>query len=232
MSIHMRRQIDKIKKAVLTMGGLVEQQFRDAIQAVEQRDPSFADKVDANEKRINQMENDIEEECLATLALHQPVAFDLRYVISMLKMGNDLERVGDMAHKIATQGRFLASEEPLDNLPYDVSATANVAASMLKRSLDALVNVDTALASSVLEDDDQIDRVHRQMCEQVEGFIRENPHQISQYLHLLHIVRHLERIGDKAGNIAKDVLYMADGDLHKQNGNGHAKSNPASARSA
>jgi len=221
--MHLRRQVDRLKKQILTLGGIVEQSFHDAVRAVEQRDPTFADKVIENEERIDAMESEIEEECLAALALHQPVAFDLRYIIAILKMSNDLERVGDMAEKIARQAKYLASEEEIDHLPFDLPGMANAVQTMLKNSLDAVVNVDTKLAESVIADDDSVDTQHRRMFDQVEDLLREHPHQISQYLHLMHISRHLERVGDKAVNIAKDVLYMADAEYFKANQNGTHK---------
>ena len=217
MSIHFRRQTEKLKKMVLTLGGMVEQALRDAISSLDQRDPDIATRVINGDPLINSTEVEIEEECLATLALHQPVAFDLRYIIAILKMSNDLERIGDLAVNIAEQGRFLCSEEEISQVPFDLTAMASRAQLMLKNALDALVNVDTTLAQSVRTADNQVDAIYREMFELVEIAMRENPHQLTQMIHYLQIARQLERLADHAVNIAEDVLYLSNGEIFKEN---------------
>ncbi len=201
---------------VLTLGGMVEQSLRDAISALEQRDPDIATRVIRGDRQINSTEVEIEEECLATLALHQPVAFDLRYLVAILKMCNDLERIGDLAVNIAEQARFLCSEEEISHVPFDLNAMASRAQLMLKNALDALVNVDTTLAESVRAADQQVDEIYREMFELVEATMRENPHQLTQLIHYMQIGRQLERLADHAVNIAEDVLYLANGEFFKQ----------------
>ncbi|HCD33048.1 MAG TPA: phosphate transport system regulatory protein PhoU [Phycisphaerales bacterium] len=217
MSIHFRRQTEKLKKMVLTLGGMVEQALRDAINSLDQRDPELAQRVIRGDRQINSTEVEIEEECLATLALHQPVAFDLRYLIAILKMCNDLERIGDLAVNVAEQAKFLCSEEEIMHVPYDLTAMASRAQMMLKNALDALVNVDTTLAEGVRAADRQVDAIYREMFELIEAAMRENPHQLTQLIHYLQIGRQIERLADHAVNIAEDVLYLSNGEFFKKN---------------
>ena len=216
MSIHFRRQTEKLKKMVLTLGGMVEQALRDATHSMDQRDAELATQVIAGDQEIHTAEVEIEEECLATLALYQPVAFDLRYLIAILKMCNDLERIGNLAVNVAEQARFLCAEEEISQVPFDLNAMANRAQMMLKNALDALVNVDTELAEGVCTADQEVDAIYREMFELVEAAMRENPHQLTQLIHYMQIARQLERLADHAVNIAEDVLYLANGDFYKQ----------------
>ncbi len=213
MSIHLQRQFDKLKKLILSLGAMVEEALEASLRAVENRDAELADKVIAGDKKIDMMEIDVEEECLHTLALHQPVAFDLRYVVAVLKINNDLERIADLATNICEQAIFLAEHEVAAEIPYDMHGMSLKAREMVKRALDALVNVDPNTAQAVRDMDEQVDDMHREMYVQVERAIRDNPHQLTQHIHYLNVSRQLERIGDHACNIAEDVLYMAKGDI-------------------
>jgi phosphate transport system protein len=213
MSVHLQRQFDKLKKQILTLGTMVEESLAAAIRAVEQRDADLARRLIHDDRRIDSMEVDVEEECLHTLALHQPVAFDLRFVVAVLKINNDLERIGDLAVNIAQQAEFLAVESKLDKMPFDLPGMTQIARRMVHRALDALVNIDPDAARETCRMDDQIDHIHRQMYETIERCIRADPGCTSQYIHLLNISRQLERVGDHAVNIAEDVLYMARGDI-------------------
>src|SRR5437870_4078058 len=131
MSVHLQRQIEKLKRQITTMGTKVEQALLRAMVVIERRDAALADEVIKADQVIDQMEVDIEEECLQTLALYQPVASDLRYVVSVLKINNDLERIADMAENIAEQGRFLAQEAPLNPMPFDLAGMAEKVRRML-----------------------------------------------------------------------------------------------------
>ncbi|MFA7235670.1 MAG: phosphate signaling complex protein PhoU [Phycisphaeraceae bacterium] len=213
MSIHLQRQFDRLKKTILLLGTMVEESVERAIRAAEQRDPELAEKVITDDQRIDLMEIDVEEECLHTLALHQPVAFDLRFVVATLKINNDLERIADLAVNVAEQAKFLSEEDAAAEAPFDLRGMGRIVRTMLKQSLDALVNVDPKLAEQVRQTDDQVDEIHRAMYERIETLIRENPHQIQQMIHYLNISRQLERMGDHCVNIAEDVLYMARGDI-------------------
>lgn len=213
MSVHLNRQFDKLKKQILHLGAHVEDRFDEAIRAVQNRDVSRAEAVIRKDAEIDAMEIDVEEECLHTLACYQPVAQDLRFTISVLKINNDLERIADHAVNISEQAKFLAEQSRLDDPPFDVVAMAGVVRTMLKGSLDALVNSDVAVAETVVINDDRVDDLHKGVFVAVEQGIRENPHQARQYIHYLSISRQLERIADLAVNIAEDVLYMAKGNI-------------------
>ncbi|MDD5327390.1 MAG: phosphate signaling complex protein PhoU, partial [Phycisphaerae bacterium] len=154
----------------------------------------------------------IEEDCLKILALHQPVAIDLRFIVTVLKINNDLERIGDLAVNIAERAVFLAGQ-PKINISTDLADMAHTAQSMLKRSIDALINHDAELAHEVCASDNIVDKMNRQMYLKIQKAILENPEQISSLIHLLSTSRHLERIADHTTNIAEDVIYMIEGQI-------------------
>ncbi|WP_428389325.1 phosphate signaling complex protein PhoU [Mucisphaera sp.] len=213
MATHLQRQLDKLKRSLLSLGTLVEEGVDKAIVAIQTRDVGLADEVIAGDASIDELELDVEEECLHTLALHQPVAFDLRFVVAVLKINNDLERIGDLAVNVAQQARFLASCSMVDQMPFDLGRMSGLVQEMLKKSLDALVNLDPALAREVRSLDDVVDGIHRGMYDRITETMRENPEQIEQMIHLINVSRQLERMADHAVNVAKDVIYMAEGDI-------------------
>ncbi len=212
MSVHLKREVDKIKQMLLTLCSQVEEQFWQAVKAIQQRDSALARQVIESDARIDQMEVDVEEECLKTLALYQPVAIDLRFIITALKINNDLERIGDLSVNIAERAEFLASQEPVA-VPFDFEAMAGKAQAMVRLSIDALVNMDCHLAQQVCGRDDEVDRINKEMYDSVKQSILKNPEQIESLIHLLSVSRHLERIADHATNIAEDVIYMAEGHI-------------------
>jgi len=218
---HLERQLDRLKKMVLSLGVMVEEAVHNAITAVQTRDVDLADAVVAGDKRIDEVEIDLEEECLHALALDQPVAMDLRFTVAVLKMNNDLERIGDLAVNIAEQAKFLASEGEVEQMPYDLTTMSQIVQTMLRSALDALVGLDTLKAHEVRRLDDEVDAMHRNMYTQITEAIRREPDQVEQMIHLLNISRQLERIADHAVNIAKDVLYMVGGDIVR-----HTKNSP------
>lgn len=213
MPRHLQRQIDKLKEMLLMLGGLVERSVRDAIEAVEQRRTDLGQAVIDGDSKIDSLEIDLEEECLHTLALYQPVAFDLRFVVAVLKINNDLERIGDLAVNLAEQACFLAVESSTEEAPFDLAGMGRKVQSMLNLCLDAMVNIDTAKAEAVRKLDDQVDAIHRGMYDRVTESMRRDPHQLEQMVHFLNTSRQLERIADHAVNIAEDVLYMAEGEI-------------------
>ena len=212
MTAHMRREIDKLKKKILYMGAQVEESVRKAVEALVMRDTQAAQYVIDADEPMDQLEVDIEEDCLKILALHQPVAVDLRYVIAVLKINNDLERIGDLAVNIAERALFLTTRPPMD-LPLDFRGMADAAQLMLKRSLDALVESDTRVARQVRASDDEVDAMNRHMYEAIQDRMASHPEHISELIHLLSVSRHLERIADQATNIAEDVIYMVEGEI-------------------
>ena len=212
MSIHLHREIDNLKKKILLMGAEAEESLGKAVHALTTRDSELARQVIASDEDMDHLEVEIEEECLKILALYQPVAIDLRYVIAVLKINNDLERIGDLAVNIAERAMYLSSLAPID-LPLDFSGMSDKTQLMVKRSLDALVNMDTTLARQVRASDDEIDEINRHMYRVFEDYIRQHPERVSEALHLVSVSRHMERIADQATNVAEDVIYMVEGEI-------------------
>jgi len=212
MPKHLQREIENLKKKLLALGARVESSVREATLSIEKRDGKLAQKIIDDDIIIDNIEVEIEEDCLKILALHQPVAIDLRFIVAVLKINNDLERIGDLAVNIAERAVFLAGQ-PKVNISIDLVDMAHNAQSMLKKSLDALVNRDAELAHKVCANDDIVDQMNRQMYLKVQEAILENPKQISSLIHLLSASRHLERIADHTTNIAEDVIYMIEGQI-------------------
>jgi len=212
MAKHLQREIENLKKKLLALGARVETSVRDAALSIEQQDTDLAQKVIDDDIEIDNTEVEVEEDCLKILALHQPVAIDLRFIVAVLKINNDLERIGDLAVNVAERAVFLASQAKV-NISSDLIDMAQSAQSMLKESLDALINHDSELAHNVCASDDIVDQMNRQMYLKVQDAIVKNPEQISTLIHLLSASRHLERIADHTTNIAEDVICMAEGQI-------------------
>ena len=217
MSVHLQRQIERLKKSILALGALVEESLQNAIAAIETRDPVLAERVIDGDQQIDLMEIDIEEECLHTLALHQPVAMDLRFVVAVLKINNDLERIADLAVNMAERAQNLSGSPRLEERPYDLAAMAAKVQKMLRQSLNSLVHGDVEMAEAVRKTDDEVDLMHKQVFLHIERSMREHPDQVGRLITWLGISRHLERAADHAVNIADDVLYMANGDIERHN---------------
>lgn len=211
MAEHLERAVNKLKKKILSLCANVEENLWKSVKSVEKRDQDMAEDVIASDINIDQMEVDVEEECLKILALYQPVAADLRFIITCLKINNDLERIGDLAVNIAERGMFLASHPIPVTIPFDFSNMAEKTQNMLRKSLNALVNMDKEIAKEVCDADDQIDAINRDMYNLIKQFTKSNPELIEHLIHLLSISRHLERIADHTTNIAEDVIYMVEG---------------------
>ena len=212
MSKHLMRDLEKVKKTILTMGSVVEDAMNRAITAVTYRRPELAEDVLRGEDAINLMEIEIEEECLKILALHQPVAADLRFIIAMLGVNRDLERMGDLAVNIAERALYLAAHDPIQ-VPINFPEMMNKVRAMVRESLDALVNLDAPLARGVCRKDDEVDEINRQMFTILEDLIRREPETVDRAIHTLSVSRHLERIADLATNIAEDVVFMVEGEV-------------------
>ncbi len=213
MAVHLQRQIDKLKKLLMGLGAMCEEALHDAIEAVQNRDVDLAERVMRGDRAIDEAEIEVEEECLHTLALHQPVAFDLRFVVAVLKITNDLERIGDHAASIAEHGKALASMAEVSAMPFDFTTMAEITLEMLRGSLDALVNFDAKQALEVRRLDDTVDDINRGMYASVTEAVNREPERLDQYMHISSLSRQLERIADHACNIAKDVLYMTEGEI-------------------
>jgi phosphate transport system protein len=212
MTIHLQREIQSLNRSLLGLGALVEDSLFRAIRAVVSRDAVLAASVVEIDSTIDRTEVEVEEECLKLLALHQPVAGDLRFIVAVLKINNDLERIGDLAQNIAKRALRL-SQLPEVRSPFDYQGMAEQVKSMLRNALQALVTVDTALARGVLAADDDVDRINKEMYRVVQESIRKQPEYLENFIFFLSVSRNLERIADHATNIAEDVIYMVEGQI-------------------
>lgn len=207
---HLHREIEKLKTMLLSLGADVEENVYKSVRALDDRDAALAEQVIQADGQVDRFEVYLEEECLKILALHQPVAIDLRFVIAVLKINNDLERIGDLAVNIAERAKFLASKDALD-VPFDFLSMADKTRTMLKRSLDALVNMDSRMARDVCAADDEVDGLNREMYGRIQKAMQQHPERIESLTHYLGVSRYLERIADHATNIAEDVLFLVQG---------------------
>jgi phosphate transport system protein len=212
MAQHLQREIENLKKKILSLGAAVEKSVRMAVTAIENRDAELADKVISGDTEIDQLEVNLEEDCLKILALHQPVAIDLRFIIAVLKINSDLERIGDLAVNMAERAQFLSGKSPIA-IPFDLEGLAIKTQKMLRESLDSLVNLNAGLARNVCATDDEVDAINRDMYDLVKAAIRTHPEQVDIFIPYLSISRYLERIADHATNIAEDVIYMIEGEI-------------------
>ena len=212
MTLILQGEIDKLRRLISTLATHVEEAVRKAATSILEGKPELAISVIDRDQEIDDMEVEVEEECLKILALHQPVAQDLRYIITVLKMNNDLERIGDLAKNCAQQSVHLAHQKGLV-IPYDLSGMAKKVQQMLQKSLDALVESDSLLARAVLDADDEVDAIDAQMYPEVQEAILEHPEQMQSLVRLLKVAQNLERIGDHATNIAEDVIYLIEGEI-------------------
>ncbi|MEA2108762.1 MAG: phosphate signaling complex protein PhoU [Pseudomonadota bacterium] len=212
MSKHLQRELDNLKKELLVIASMVENATQKALTALVDRRQELAEEVVQEDFLINEKEVKIEEECLKILALHQPVAIDLRFVITALKVNNDLERVGDLAVNIAERAIFLSTREMLA-LTLDFPGMADKVQKMLTYSLDALTHNDAKLARQVITMDDAVDLANHKMIKSLRRQMQKNPSTVKRASHLLSASGQLERIADLATNIAEDVVYMVEGEV-------------------
>jgi phosphate transport system protein len=220
MSQHLVREITRIKQQILTLGAEVEDSLRQAVGSLISRNTELARQVVSQDAVIDQHEVDIEEDCLKILALHQPVASDLRFLIAVLKINNDLERIGDLAVNIAERSLSLGMRPPIVP-PFDVALMAERVQGMVHRSLDALVDLNATLARQVLVEDDVIDTTHRQMYDRVKEAIRKDMDKTDELIQLLTVSRYLERVADHATNVAEDVIYLVEGQIARHQEENH-----------
>jgi phosphate transport system protein len=212
VSVHLQKEIGRLKKSLLSLSALVEDTVHGAIRSLRDCDAEMARGIIETDVRIDEREVDIEEECQKILALHQPVAHDLRFIIAVLKINAELEHIGDATVNIAERLLFMVTQESIA-MPFDYIRMAQKALEMLNKSIDALINLDLGLAHAVIDADDEVDAMNRQAYQQIEESIRRTPALVGIYTHLLGISRHIERIGDHASNIAEDVIYLVEGTI-------------------
>ena len=212
MTIILRRETDSLKKMICSISAYVEENVQMAATAIADRDIELAKRVLKRDVEVDDREIEVEEECLKILALHQPVANDLRYIITVLKVNNDLERIGDLAVNMAQVGVWLADRGSLE-IPYDLCALVETVRGMLADSLDALMNRDYELAKGVMSADDEVDDINRENYGVMRTAMCEQPHEIERLIMMLRVSHYLERIADHATNIAEDVIYMVNGEI-------------------
>lgn len=210
---HFQRELDKIKKMILSLGAIVEQRVERIKQAIADRDVDIAKEVIHLDYEIDEMEVEIEEECLKVIALHQPVATDLRFLVAVIKINNDLERIGDQAVNIA-QRLVLIAKRPVAPFRFDYSVMADKAEAMLRMSLDSLVNQDIDVAIKVLQMDDDVDNIKDEAYNRIkQALVAGVTTDVGYMINLLLISRHIERLADHATNIAEEVVYMIEGEI-------------------
>jgi phosphate transport system protein len=204
---HFQEELEQLKTRLLEMGGLAEERVRTVVRALVDRDAQLVDRVLTGDGPINQLHIEIDSRCFKLLALYQPMAVDLRAIVSAVKINTDLERVGDLAINIAEAVRRYLHHAPVKEL-IDIPRMADIAQRMLRDALDAYVRRDMTLARSVLNEDDTLDSLKTQVFRELLTYMLQEPPTIEPALDLILISRHLERIGDHATNVAEDVIFM------------------------
>jgi phosphate transport system protein len=209
--IRFQQSLDQLKENLLVMAGLAEQAIQRAIEAYRVRDLSICDLVSRSEVAINRLERDIDQEALDLLAMEQPMAIDLRFILSVIKINADLERVGDSAKSISERVRNMEQMPAVSELPVDIPRMAVLSAEMVRKSLQSFIDADPQLARAVLTMDDAVDTMNRAAYKSLTKVMEEQSHIAPQALNALMICRALERVADHATNIAEDVIFWIEG---------------------
>ncbi|HVK07177.1 MAG TPA: phosphate signaling complex protein PhoU [Gemmataceae bacterium] len=213
MSRHLERDLERLQKHIVGFAGRVEEAVYKAVQALNEHDRDKAEDVIEGDEAIDRAENELAEECLKLLALHQPVATDLRRIATTFMITTDLERMGDLARHIAEAGVVLAA--PPYPIPPKLLQMTDITLTMVRQSLDAFVNMDGALARRVVRMDDEVDRYNDELIADVAAGMKKSPDAVDPGLVLYAVTRHVERIADHATNIAEDVIYLVEGEIVK-----------------
>jgi phosphate transport system protein len=219
---HFEDALGTLQERLLAMGGLAEERVREAVTALSERSAALVDHVLSGDEPINDLHIEIDDRCFKLLALHQPMAADLRAIVAAVKINSDLERVGDLAVNIAEAGKRYLQNPPVQ-AAVDIPRMGEIAQGMLRDALDAFVRRDTKLAEAVLAEDDELDALKTAVFRELLACMRADPTCIDASLDLVLVARHLERIGDHATNIAEDVIFMVsarDVRHHVGEGNG------------
>jgi phosphate transport system protein len=204
---HFHEELETLKGRLLEMGGLAEERVRAAVQGLVMRDGSQFDKILIGDEPLNQLHVEIDDRCFRLLALHQPMATDLRAIVAAVKINTDLERVGDLAVNIAEAGKRYITHPPVKQL-IDIPRMGDLAQTMLRDALDAFVKRDTRLAQQVLNEDDRLDALKTQVFRDLLSHMLKDQATVEPAIDLILVSRHLERIGDHATNVAEDVIFM------------------------
>jgi phosphate transport system protein len=203
----LHESLENLKERLLVMGGLAEERVHHVIQALVDRDVAQVEKIRTSDEPVNELHMEIDDRCFKMLALHQPMAVDLRAIVGAVKINTDLERVGDLAVNIAEAAQRYLLHPPVKEL-IDIPRMAAIAQAMLRDALDAYVRRDLELARHVLNEDDKLDALKTQVFRELLTYMLQDPRTIEPALDLILVSRHLERIGDHATNIAEDVIFM------------------------
>ena len=210
-------ELTKLNKKLLKLSTMVEERVRKATQVIESKDQDVIQKIIISDYEVDEMEIEIEEDCLKILALHQPVASDLRFLIAVIKINNEMERIADIAVNIAKRVDNISKFKHQAAVTYDFSKMSDKVISMLKKSIDALVNGNSALARSIFLDDDVVDACRNRCYEDIKERIKKDPEHPGYHINTYLLARHLERIGDRAVNIAEEVVYFVEGTITRFN---------------
>ncbi|VGO11658.1 Phosphate-specific transport system accessory protein PhoU [Pontiella desulfatans] len=212
MAKHLEKELERLKKMIYSLSARVDESLELAVKSIQENNIELAQKVIADDKLVDNLEIEVEEECLKALALYQPVAIDLRFIIAVMKMNNDLERIGDLAADIAKNG-IKISKLPKPKIPLDLHQMTYLVKTIVRKSLDSLINIDPYLAREVIKDDDEINDMKSEMKNEIVEALQREPEHAESLITLLAITHRLERIGDHACNIAEDVIYMVEADI-------------------
>jgi phosphate transport system protein len=212
MSKHLQRDLDNLQRDLLQLAASVEDAIHKSIRSLQKRDVDLAEEVIQGDNQIDSDESHVEEECLKILALHQPVAVDLRRIAAALKINAELERMADLAEDIAERAEHLATL-PAIAMPAKLQRMTDLTTSMVRQSLDAFVHLDARLARTVCRLDDEVDRCNRQIIDELIEAMKSQPDMVEPGMSLFSATRHLERIADHATNIAEDVVYLVEGEI-------------------
>jgi len=212
MSKHLQRDIDSLNTELLNISSMVEEMIDKATQALAHRRYDLADEVVKSDEYVDHHEVHVEEECLKILALHQPVAVDLRRIATVMKVNNDLERIADLAVSIAQRAQAM-DEFPAFPIPEKLPGMVVLATEMVRGAMNAFVNMDTAAARRIITMDKSVDQDNREIIAELQTLMQKRPEAVPAAVHCFSAVRHIERIADHATNIAEDVIYLAEGDI-------------------
>ncbi len=216
MHRNFHREIDKLRQKLLTMGSMVEDRVRKACSVVHSEDIQLAREIIASDWEIDEMEIEIEEDCLKIMALYQPVAKDLRFLITVIKVNNEMERIGDYAAQIAKRVKIVSKAEGL-SFPFNFEVMTDLVMKEVNMSLDALVDRDVDIAKKIILLDEEINTLKRRAYKLIRKAMKKKPEFGRSLLNLYLVAGHLERIADRATNIAEDVIYMVEGEVVRRN---------------
>jgi phosphate transport system protein len=218
MKIHLQRELEELKKSLFHLSSVVEENLKSAIRAVDTSDSALTAQVIATDDKIDRLEVEVEEECLKILALHQPVATDLRFLIAVLKMNNDLERIGDMAVNIANGGSCMGGESLPAPFKQKIHEMGEMARTMFRGAMEALMEMDAARSREILKADDEVDRRYYELMGLLRDEMATRPSEAEKFICWMLVAKNIERVADLATNIAEDTIYTVTGAIVRHRG--------------